>query len=233
MKKICKECGEFKEYHAKGLCVNCYQKEWRKNNLEKVKKTRRKYKINYPEKVKISIKKWKNENSEHTKEYNKKWTIKNAEHIKIYSKNYRIKNAEKIHEYRRKYYLDNPEKVKNWAKNNPDKRRESHRKWHKNNPDKSREKSLKRRGYDAPENGIIKKVINENVLKYGIIRCEKCKEPCPDNFHIDHINPLSKGGSSNYNNLQILCAKCNREKYVAIVDYRQNIEKRQFYLREI
>ena len=28
---LCKDCGKDKELHAKGLCISCYQREYRKN----------------------------------------------------------------------------------------------------------------------------------------------------------------------------------------------------------
>lgn len=46
--------------------------------------------------------------------------------------------------------------------------------------------------------------------------CEYCwaqAEFSPDSFVIEHINPLSKGGSSKENNLAYSCQGCNNHKY--------------------
>jgi 5-methylcytosine-specific restriction endonuclease McrA len=34
----------------------------------------------------------------------------------------------------------------------------------------------------------------------------------PDQATVDHVVPKSKGGSDNFDNLQLLCRKCNNDK---------------------
>ena len=42
-------------------------------------------------------------------------------------------------------------------------------------------------------------------------RCRRCRRAT--NLEIDHVVPISKGGSSEENNLQTLCRRCNRRKW--------------------
>ncbi|MYD10004.1 MAG: HNH endonuclease [Chloroflexi bacterium] len=49
-------------------------------------------------------------------------------------------------------------------------------------------------------------------------RCANCG--APDNTVLDHIVPIAKGGRSRYDNLQLLCAECNRVKGKLAIDCR-------------
>ena len=43
--------------------------------------------------------------------------------------------------------------------------------------------------------------------------CHYCgKKLNVDNFHVDHMNPLSRGGTNDENNLALACPKCNESK---------------------
>lgn len=53
------------------------------------------------------------------------------------------------------------------------------------------------------------KVLNKLLHKYNF-QCVACSST--DNLTIDHIMPVSKGGSDDLSNLQILCKSCNSKK---------------------
>ena len=43
--------------------------------------------------------------------------------------------------------------------------------------------------------------------------CSYCGKSCSGNFHIDHIEPLAKGGLHELDNLTISCPSCNQSKH--------------------
>ena len=105
---ICKR--NDKKYGSEGLCINCYvQKinknnpeknrsralEWQKENLERVKDTKRKYYKENREKIIESSKKWQEENFEKAKDIKRRYYKENSEKLNKSSKKWREKNVEK------------------------------------------------------------------------------------------------------------------------------------------
>lgn len=65
----------------------------------------------------------------------------------------------------------------------------------------------KARLYNVP--ALIERQTNQN----GVLRCAYCNKPLfPDKYHVDHIRPLSRGGSNDLDNLCLACPKCNLSK---------------------
>lgn len=56
---------------------------------------------------------------------------------------------------------------------------------------------------------FYKKTLNILLAKYKF-KCVHCG--IDENLTIDHIKPVSKGGSDDFRNLQILCKPCNSRK---------------------
>lgn len=64
------------------------------------------------------------------------------------------------------------------------------------------------------------------VLKEGDGHCALCGATTNDRMmDVDHIIPRSKGGKTEYSNMQVLCSKCNRSKRnTDDTDFRKRIE---------
>jgi 5-methylcytosine-specific restriction endonuclease McrA len=67
---------------------------------------------------------------------------------------------------------------------------------------------------------VLKRVMERNLEKYGVVTCEICKQPIESGLvQIDHIMPVSKFSRkrspfrmNGIHNLQISCERCNRLK---------------------
>lgn len=78
-----------------------YQRRWKKNNKEKVRREHREYYKNNKEKV---------------DEYIFKWRVKNKDKLKEYAKTWRDRNPNKDKEIRARYYKKNRELILKRAK---------------------------------------------------------------------------------------------------------------------
>lgn len=58
---------------------------------------------------------------------------------------------------------------------------------------------------------VITQAVKDLVWRRDEGKCVKCGS-C-EKLEFDHIIPVSKGGSSTYRNVQLLCEPCNRKKY--------------------
>ena len=134
MEKKCTKCGEVKsldEFNnsSKGkngknsrcrVCRNKVVKQWRKNNVDHIKKYNKKYGKDYrdtnakelKEKAKINYQKDKIKICERQKIYKNK----NEEKIKKRAKEYRKENYESISDYKKEYYIKNKEQLNKKSK---------------------------------------------------------------------------------------------------------------------
>jgi len=156
-------------------------------------------------------------------------------------KEYRTKNSDMINEKKRRYYEQNKEtvlarntewrnnnqaKVKaqrdKWRNENRERHRENSRQWIADNPERYREiqrhAQIRRRFIKAGlEDHYTKEEWQRLLHKYDC-RCVKCGGA--ENIEVDHVVPLSGGGTNTIDNIQPLCRSCNAQKWVYDYDYR-------------
>lgn len=127
----------------------------------------------------------------------------------------RIYSANRSQETK-KWYHDNKEqhlaKCTSWAKRNRDRRRQICLKWQAENLDYHRANQQARRARKINAPGIYSA---EDILAIGDNqkwRCVSCKKSIKKKYHVDHIQPLIKGGTNYPYNLQLLCPFCNISK---------------------
>ena len=101
-----------------------YEKQWRKDNPEKVRGYKKEYRRKYPERIREYNKKYYKENSEKINEYGKQWHKDNREKRKGYNKQWKKDNLEKHKKYNEQWKKDNSEKLKanskRFCENNPE-----------------------------------------------------------------------------------------------------------------
>lgn len=141
---------------------------------------------------------------------------------------YYAANKERLSANRRKRYAENKEKAlatnRKWSEANKEHHRALNRQWSKKNPEAARALVARRRARIAGVGGSYTKA---DIRRMHDEQSGKC--PCGALFsevgyHVDHVHPLSLGGTNDPSNLQLLCPTCNRRKG-AKTDYAVQVHR--------
>lgn len=152
-------------------------------------------------KIKARLKESKHWQLPKSKERIKKYEEDNKERLAQYRKEYYQKNREHKIKYSAEYYARNPEKVAIWRKNADPTKKKIHR--------INNKLVRKNRIEDA---GKLSSDIVPRLMKLQKGKCRACGKPLKNDYHIDHITSLAKGGTNTDNNCQLLHSKCNLSK---------------------
>jgi 5-methylcytosine-specific restriction endonuclease McrA len=119
------------------------------------------------------------------------------------TRRWRQQNKEAFYENSRDYYLANKQK-----------RAEQNAAWAKANPMKVREKVHRRRARKRGNGGnhTSDEILALADRQHWKCANSACRKPIKRKYHVDHILPLSLGGSNSIKNIQLLCPTCNCRK---------------------
>lgn len=200
----CKECNA--AYRAENLeAIAEYKRVWNIENAVEVGAKKRLYAKANAAMLADRKKEWCSANKESLSEKKREWRLSNPEKISKSGQAYRKANRELILEKARKAYSADPEKFtarsKAYRDANPEKRAVLVR-------NRRAAKNLAEGSHTSKDVGFI------FDQQRGL--CANCKETLEksgsNTYHVDHIMPISKGGSNWPSNLQCLCPTCNMRK---------------------
>ncbi len=168
------------------------------------------------------------------------WRAENRDKKAATDKAYREANADRLREQQREYYRDDPDKakdrVKAWREANPEMRSANDAKYRERHREELREKSLayyhdqmangpeqvraRRRAWAKSPRGVMYNRLARHARRGSPTDEEAAeilyREPCAycggPGGEIDHIVPLSKGGTGDWSNLASACRTCNAQK---------------------
>ncbi len=188
-----------------------YARQYRIDHPEKIEQFRescRRWRRNNPGEQARLTKLWQKNNPEKAKEIKRKWYKNNRDKANIMQKRYRDNNPEKFDQYH-----------KDWELRNEEQSAQSHcnatNKWRQTHPLEAKEMKNRRRALE--KNAVTEKINTEKIYERDKWICGICgrkvnknlKYPNKFSAVLDHVLPLSKGGSHTEDNIQLAHWLCN------------------------
>jgi len=151
--------------------------------------------------------------------------------VKAYSAAWYLANIERKKTSRTAWNIANSERKKQaesaWIKLNSERKKANDAASYAANRENRKKKGIVWRAANAEairiknQNYQAKKRLNGGILSKGLAaklfnlqkgKCPCCKQPLGNNYHLDHIVPISLGGSNTDDNIQLLRQRCNNQK---------------------
>jgi len=135
------------------------------------------------------------------REYDREYYQKNQEKILARKKEYAVENADGLADYRHRHYVENREEI--LARNKA---------YIQSHPEVRQARFAAYRGRQKAAEGSFTggDIKAQYASQDG--KCFWCGKKVYKNYHIDHVIPLSQGGTNWPDNLVIACPSCNTSK---------------------
>lgn len=192
-------------YTNNGSCIEC-------NHLRR----QQDYIMN-KDKIYAQVKIWNANNRDKIKDAGREAYYAKHEFSKEKARKFYERHSDTIKSKNKEKYWADPEesrlKARTRYNKTPDIFHMYSKKWKKENPAQSIIDKNKRRAKKLSNGGTFTKEDIQNIYEWQKGQCYWCKKVVGKNYHIDHIWPISKGGSNNPENLCISCPSCNHRKH--------------------
>lgn len=198
----CKACRKL--YAAQNSTqIAAYQRQWREQNRERVAEYGRRQRSDQREMLRERRRGYYFKDVDRTRALRREYRTAGG-----YAARWRAVRSAEIAIYRRRHYVAHAERL-----------RSAYKRWQQANPDQTRMRVLLRRARRvAAEGQFTQAEWADLCAKYGnqCLACGRNDRP----LTVDHIVPLSQGGTNWITNVQPLCKPCNQMKFTKIIDYR-------------
>lgn len=185
---------------AKGLCASCYQKQWALSNVERRRAITRRYREKHKQELSAERKARYAQNRKREIEGAKTWNRSHPEQRQAAQKKWQRTHIERQHTLNRRWYR------KHATKHNAAVRARRH-----STPGYARTYVATRRA--KKKAAFITKVDWHEIYERDQHRCGICQRKVPlKEVSLDHIIPLSKGGTHEPLNVQLAHITCNRQR---------------------
>ena len=195
---------------------HAYDKAYRLQHKERIAAQQKAYRESHREALRELYRSHHATHREQEREYSRQYSALHREERLAYDKVYRATHAVQIAQRAKAYRASNIEKsrarVRRWATEHPEKIRAKDIRWNKENPERRSVyyQQYRARKRQAPMNDLTPKQWKSIKEHYGF-RCVYCGKK-QTALTMDHITPLSRGGSHTYSNIVPACRSCNSRK---------------------
>jgi 5-methylcytosine-specific restriction endonuclease McrA len=189
--------------------------EWKAANKVRVQEYKAKYNPEYHRLHREEIRTQQQEYAgrpdvqERRREYMKGWRERNPDRLRRYGLMYRVKNTDRKRQYCREWEERNKERRRL-------RKRITARVWRADNPESLKLYRKRREARARASEQAGRPTFTSADVRWRLAiqkqRCYWCKKRVGDSYHIDHIIPLSRGGSNSRENICVACAPCNLSK---------------------